>query len=273
MIEPGKTVSGIETCRLTKEKTMVEVSISGAGFFDSRGQLQGYVLTFQNISERKKTEREIQFLAYHDVLTGLPNRKSFYVHLEDELVRAGWNGAERRIKGHKKALLFLDVDKFKYINDTLGHDVGDELLKLVAARLQNYLRKSDHIFRLGGDEFTIILKDLINDTDMAKVAKKIRQEIARPCRIKGHELYMTVSIGISVYPNDGEDVEVLVKNADMAMYAANNISRAISVYEKNGVVLAGLVVNLRGTDASSKMLEEFARKLSTSPSSRFFSRR
>ncbi len=220
-INHGKTVSGIETCRLTKEKTMIDVSISGAGFFDNSGQLQGYVLTFQNISERKKAEREIKFLAYHDVLTRLPNRKSFYIHLEDELVRSdAWTGADHRVKGHKRALLFLDVDKFKHVNDTLGHDAGDELLKLIAVRLQYCLRKSDYVFRLGGDEFTIILVDLTDNTAVARVAEKIREEIAESCCIKGHELYVTVSIGISIYPDDGDEVETLVKNADMAMYAA-----------------------------------------------------
>ena len=184
-ITHGKTVSGIETCRLTKEGTLIEVSISGAGFFDSGGQLQGYVLSFQNISERKKIEKEIKFLAYHDVLTGLPNRKSFYMRLEDELVQSCRRaGGDRRVKGHKRALLFLDVDKFKYVNDTLGHDAGDELLKLVAVQLQHCLRKSDYVFRLGGDEFTIILTDLTGDTDVAKVAKKIREEIAGPYCIK-----------------------------------------------------------------------------------------
>nr|ABD75787.1 sensory box/GGDEF family protein [uncultured bacterium] len=220
-INCGKTLSGIETYCLTKDGKKVGVNISGAGFFDNHDKLQGSIITLQDITERKKTEEEIKFLAYHDVLTGLLNRKSFYTRLEDELIRSySYDGDRRRIKGHKWALFFLDVDRFKYVNDTLGHDVGDELLKVVAVRLKNCLRKSDYIFRLGGDEFTIILNDLTDDTDMAKVAQKIRKAIARPCRIKDHELYITVSIGISIYPDDGDDVETLVKNADIAMYAA-----------------------------------------------------
>lgn len=220
-INRGETISGIETCRLTKDGDRIDVSISGAGFFDSHSKLQGSVITLQDITERKKTEEEIRFIAYHDVLTGLPNRKSFYMRLEDKLLQSGsLDGDKRRVVRHKWALLFLDVDRFKYVNDTLGHDAGDELLKVVAVRIQSCLRKSDYVFRLGGDEFTIILNDLINDTDIIKVVQKIRENVARSCYIKDHELYTAISIGISIYPDDGEDVERLVKNADMAMYAA-----------------------------------------------------
>ncbi len=220
-IKRAETISGIETCRLTRDGSRLKVSISGAGFFDSRGRLQGSVITIQDITERKKTEEEIKFLAYHDALTGLPNRKSFYMRLENELLQShSQYGGKRRASGRKWAILFLDLDRFKYVNDTLGHDVGDELLQLAALRLQTCLRKSDYIFRHGGDEFTIILNALTNDTDVAKVAQKIREEIARPYYIKDHELHITISIGISIYPTDGKDVESLVKNADMAMYAA-----------------------------------------------------
>lgn len=222
-VKHGNTVSGIETCRLTRERTRIDVSISGAGFFDKSNNLQGYMLTFQNISERKKTEKEIKFLAYHDTLTKLPNRKSFYERLDEMLSRKRQRmEGDRRalIEPQKWALLFLDLDRFKYINDTLGHDVGDELLKIVAERLQANLRRDDEIFRLGGDEFTIIVNDLADELEVAKVAHKIQQEISRPCRIQHQELHVTVSIGISLYPNDGEKVEMLVKNADMAMYAA-----------------------------------------------------
>jgi diguanylate cyclase (GGDEF)-like protein/PAS domain S-box-containing protein len=220
-INRGETISGIETCRLTKDADRIDVSISGAGFFDSHGKLQGSIIILQDITERKKTEEEIRFIAYHDVLTGLPNRKSFYMRLEDKLLQSHSRaGDKRRGIRHKWALLFLDVDRFKYVNDTLGHDAGDELLKLVAARIQSCLRKSDYVFRLGGDEYTIILNDLINDTDIIKVVQKTREKVAQPCYIKDHELYTAISIGISIYPDDGEDVERLVKNADMAMYAA-----------------------------------------------------
>ena len=220
-ISRGEMLSGIESNRLTKSGRKVQVSISGAGFFDSQGELQGSVITVQDITERKKSEQEIKFIAYHDALTGLHNRKSFYMRLEDNILQSQSRaGSYRRSTNHKWALLFLDLDRFKYINDTLGHDVGDDLLKLVAKRLQQCIRKSDYIFRLGGDEFTIILNDLANDTDVMKVARKIGENIAQPCTLKEHEIYISASIGISMYPNDGDDVERLVKNADMAMYAA-----------------------------------------------------
>ena len=220
-LNDGATIFGVETCRLTKDANKVDVSISGTGFFDDAGQLQGCIITLQDITGRKKTEQEIKFLAYHDVLTGLPNRKSFYMLLEDELTRShSRNGKKRRTGAYMWALLFLDLDRFKNVNDTMGHDAGDELLQLMAVRLQSCLRTSDRLFRLGGDEFTIVLNDLTNDTDVAKVVTKIRETVARPCCIKKHELYMSVSIGISVYPDDGDDVETLVKNADLAMYAA-----------------------------------------------------
>ncbi len=221
-IRRGETISGVETVRLTKDGGRVEVSISGSGFFDDQGTLQGSVITIQDITDRKKTEEEVRFIAYHDTLTGLPNRKSFYVRLEDELVESDRRTKDERRQGQGQrwALLFLDLDKFKYVNDTLGHDAGDELLQVVATRIRTCLRKSDYLFRLGGDEFTVILNELRHDTDVAKVAEKIREAVSRPCRIKDHDLYVGVSIGISVYPEDGENVETLVKNADMAMYAA-----------------------------------------------------
>ncbi len=232
-IHCGQTLSGIETSCLTEDGKKVNVSISGAGFFDSHGKLQGSVITLQDITERKQTEEEIKFLAYHDVLTGLPNRKSFYMRLEDEIERSQDRTEEkRRLGGHNWALLFLDVDRFKDINDTLGHDVGDELLKVVAVRVQTCLRETDYVYRLGGDEFTIILNDLTEGTDVVNVAQKIRAEIARPYRIKDHDLYILVSIGISIYPDDGDNVETLVKNADMAMYAAKEENEGYRFFTK-----------------------------------------
>ena len=214
-VASGETFSGIETHRLTKDGQKVYVSVSGAAFLDHGGKPKGSVITHQDITDRKKTEEEITYLAYHDVLTGLPNRKSFYIRLEEEVEQC-----RRRAVDNKWALLFLDLDRFKNVNDTLGHDTGDELLIEVGKRIKTCIRRSDHIFRLGGDEYTVILNYLSHDIDVAKVASKIREEIAQPCFIKGQEIFITVSIGISVYPEDGADVEVLVRNADMAMYAA-----------------------------------------------------
>ena len=215
-IKNGEVFSGIESKRYTKNGEIRDVSISGAGFFDSKGDLLGNVITYQDITHRKKTEEEISYMAYHDTLTGLMNRKSFYLRLDEVMNQA------KRQRNRKWAVMMLDLDRFKYINDTLGHEFGDELLILSAVRLKKCLRKSDHIFRLGGDEFTIILSNIHSATDIAKVAVKIREEIAKPYLIKETEIYNSVSIGISVYPDDGEEIEVLVKNADIAMYAAKD---------------------------------------------------
>lgn len=237
----GDTLSGLETFRLTKDGGCVAVSISGAGFFNDQGILQGAVITIQDITERKKNEDKVRFIAYHDALTGLPNRKAFYVHLKEELTKSPWRtiGERRQGKAKRWALLFLDLDKFKYVNDMLGHDAGDELLQVVAMRIRTCLRNSDYLFRLGGDEFTVILNNLRYNSDVAKVIKKIRETVSRKCCIKGHDLHITTSIGISVHPEDGESVETLVKNADMAMYAAKNTREGYRFFteEMNRTVL------------------------------------
>ena len=214
-IQRGEIFSGIESRRLTKDGSVRDVSISGAAFLDRQGKPAGSILTHQDITARKRTEEEITYIAFHDALTGLPNRKSFYIRMVEEIDQSRRRGSE-----YTWALLFLDLDRFKNVNDTLGHETGDQLLKEIAGRIRRCLRKSDYIFRLGGDEFTVILSNLTKETDVAKVAGKIRTEVAKPCLINDHMIYITVSLGASVYPNDGDEVEVLVKNADMAMYAA-----------------------------------------------------
>jgi len=214
-IKMGKSFSGIETQRFTREGKPVDVSISGAVLFDSQGAPEGSVTTLQDITERKMRERELQRIAYTDQLTGLPNRKSFYLYLEKK-IKKGY----RRCSDRSWALMFLDLNKFKQVNDTLGHDMGDELLKSVAKRLQSCLRESDSLFRLGGDEFTIIVTNFGEVLSVAHVARKVCDTLKQPFKIKGHEIYTSTSIGISTYPEDGWDVEGLVKNADMAMYAA-----------------------------------------------------
>jgi diguanylate cyclase (GGDEF)-like protein len=204
----------IETLRNTKDGRLVDVSILAKPISTELEEAAIYVI-YRDISSRLRKDRELRYIAYHDTLTGLPNRKSFYSCLEDLLHHAG-----RRDSDRVWALLFLDLDTFKQVNDTLGHDTGDQLLKGVAGRLKNCLRETDHLFRLSGDEFTIILTDLKRDIDVARVAKKILEVIRRPFQFSGQEIFTSTSIGISVYPSDGWDVEGLVKNADIAMYAA-----------------------------------------------------
>ena len=163
----------------------------------------------EHIAHAKKVEH----LAYHDGLTGLPNRSFFSQLLNYGIAEA--KRYERRL-----ALLFLDLDRFKIINDTLGHDVGDELLKEVARRLTEALRETDTVARLGGDEFVVLLPEMNEEKQLSAVAKKILCAVGQPFHLAGQDLRVTVSIGISVFPLDGEDEQTLVKNADIAMYHA-----------------------------------------------------
>ncbi len=174
----------------------------------------------RDITERKLREdaleqknAELSHQASHDALTGLPNRKMFYECLHLSIERASCNQ-------ELVALLFLDLDGFKSINDTLGHNVGDLLLKAVASRLRKCLRGSDIISRLGGDEFTVILSAIPGSEEAAKVAEKICDAIVQPFILEEHTVSVTTSIGISLYPTDGRESEILVKNADAAMYRA-----------------------------------------------------
>lgn len=157
--------------------------------------------------------KKIEHLAFHDSLTGLPNR-SFFSQLLSQGV------AESKRYERCFALLFLDLDRFKIINDTLGHDAGDELLKEVARRLTEALRETDTVARLGGDEFVVLLPEMNDEKQLSAVAKKILSTVGRPFHLAGQDLRVTVSIGISVFPTDGEDEQTLVKNADIAMYHA-----------------------------------------------------
>ncbi len=214
-IRKGFAFSGVETKRLSKTGRTVDVSISGAVFLDTEGKPEGFINTLQDISERRKKDEELRYVAYHDTLTGLPNRKSFYMRMDDLL-----HHSSRRDSDRAWALMLIDLDKFKQVNDTLGHDTGDQLLKGVADRLKSCIRESDHLFRLGGDEFTIILTQLNRDIDVTRVARKVLDAIGRPFRCNGNEIFTSTSIGISIFPNDGWDAAGLLKNADMAMYSA-----------------------------------------------------
>lgn len=169
-------------------------------------------------AELRLSEDRLRRLAYHDPLTGLPNREQFYKSLNQTLVRA-------EINHQLLALLFLDLDGFKQVNDSLGHDVGDLLLQAVAQRLTRCLRGSDTVSRLGGDEFTVILPWIPKVQDAAIVAEKILELLSQDFFLDGHTVSITVSIGISIYPVDGETIEALIKNADKAMYRAKESGR------------------------------------------------
>ncbi|GGE82413.1 putative bifunctional diguanylate cyclase/phosphodiesterase [Massilia psychrophila] len=181
----------------------------------------------RDISERKRTEEQIRRLAYCDSLTGIPNRQAFLETLERELHRSK--------TGNKKfAVLFMDLDAFKRINDTLGHNVGDSLLKVVSERLRETIRPSDlvargdqshNLARLGGDEFTILIPDLERVDHALNVAQRVKEAMRRPFLIDGNEIFVTASIGISLFPEDGDDCDSLLKFADTAMYHAKNCGK------------------------------------------------
>ena len=180
---------------------------------DASGKVVGVIGLIRDITERKAAEQQIEYQAYHDALTGLANRRLFQEHLSLALALA-----QRR--SSFVAVLFLDLDHFKVINDSLGHSVGDELLKQVARRLRNSVREGDTVARVGGDEFTIVLQEIARPDDAAAVAKKVLRQIAEPMEVSGHKLYVTTSIGVTVFPQDGGDAEALLKTADAAMYRA-----------------------------------------------------
>ena len=182
------------------------------------GEIEEIVSVSRDISERRQAEEQIEYQAYHDALTALPNRLLFRDRLTVALAHA------KRQKA-PLAVMFLDLDRFKYVNDTLGHSLGDELLRAVAARLRAVLRDGDTIARMGGDEFTILLADLKSDDDASRIAQKLLETIAHPVSVDGHELYVTTSIGIALFPNDGDSAEALLKNADSAMYRAKEAGR------------------------------------------------
>lgn len=177
------------------------------------------LLAIEDITERKKYEEKIQQMAFHDSLTGLPNRKLFSDRLGIVLAQAKRNKK-------KVGIVMLDLDNFKDVNDTLGHDVGDTLLKAVAERLSVILRKSDTVARFGGDEFVLIFPDMEVIEEAIQVVQKIIDRFHKPFLIDTHQLVVTTSIGIAVYPNDGMDEEILMKNADIAMYQAKQAGRA-----------------------------------------------
>jgi len=186
--------------------------------YDAQGKAVRSTGTVQDITERKLAEAQISQLAYHDTLTGLNNRFSLQIQLEQALSMA--HREQRAL-----AVIFLDLDRFKNINDTLGHAVGDVLLKEVAHRLRDSVRESDIVARLGGDEFVVVLTEVEGAATAARIADKILQTLAQPYRIWEESLHSTASIGLAFYPNDGEDGETLMKNADTAMYHAKSLGR------------------------------------------------
>ena len=200
-----------------EETELLTIALSATGVYmeqkeaATKRRFLGSYGVARDITERKRAEERISFQAYHDLLTQLPNRALFKDRLSVALSQA-------HRSGRLVAVLFIDLDRFKLINDSLGHAEGDELLKGVAGRLQSCVRRSDTLARLGGDEFTILLPDLSDAEDAAIISQKVIDELRRPLSVGGQEVRATASIGIALYPNDGSEAESLVKHADIAMY-------------------------------------------------------
>ena len=194
-----------------EEKTIAPIK-------NEAGVVTHFVSTGKDVSERVIGQEKIHYLAHHDNLTGLPNRTQFRLRLGEALARTRRN--EKLL-----ALLFLDLDNFKRINDSLGHDVGDALLQQVAERLKAGIRETDSVSRLGGDEFTVILESINHVNNVIAIAQKLVYAIKQPFVIGVHTLHVSVSIGITLYPLDDSEADLLIKNADMAMYHAKELGR------------------------------------------------
>lgn len=192
--------------------------VTASPILDDLGALSHIVLNIEDISERVETQAQMEKLAFYDPLTGLENRRLFKDRLEQSL---------KHMRRSKKsmALLFLDLDQFKRINDTLGHDAGDELLCIVADRLRDCVREEDIVARLGGDEFTILLSDIKHADDAGRVAHKILQALFRPIELSSQEVIVSCSVGITIAPEDSMNASVLMRNADLAMYRAKDQGR------------------------------------------------
>jgi len=203
---------------INKNGEVVWVSVNMSLINNENGKPLYFITEMQNITAEKKNEEQLKHMAYHDTLTGLYNRNKLEQKMGDLL-----SIARRHDTGF--ALIFIDLDHFKNVNDTMGHDAGDLLLQVVADRLKNTVRGTDMVARLGGDEFVVVVTDINKVDPIANIVQKIQASLHKPIAIKDQEIYTTMSIGISVYPYDGHDIKTLMKNADLALYRAKEIGR------------------------------------------------
>jgi len=206
----------LELIGICKNSSKIQLELTVSKMKETGNNL--YIVVLRDITERLRVEERLRYLAHHDSLTGLPNRNAFLERLDHSIAL---------IQRRKStiAVLFMDIDRFKYINDTLGHDVGDGILQEIAERLKMCVRKGDTVARLGGDEFTFLLEDLSSPHDIPSIAEKIIDRVSKPIVIGDRELFITASIGVSRFPEDGENGLDLLKNADTAMYRAKDEGR------------------------------------------------
>lgn len=191
--------------------SLIWIEAKGTLIADDNGHPLHILIVARDITERRLFEEKLNYMAYYDSLTGIANRRLFQEKLEQSLKEA------KRYQ-RKLAIMYMDLDKFKYINDTFGHDVGDELLKQFAKRVQSCLRESDTFARLGGDEFTIILNEIHDEQAALQIGERILSKTQEPLHIGEHVIQTSSSIGISIYPTDGSTAGELMKNADNALY-------------------------------------------------------
>ncbi len=202
----------------TKSGNVIPVWLTIKAIKDTQGEISSHISIHTDLQDIIKTQERADFLAFHDSLTGLPNRIHFEEHLNHALDLAKRNKTNI-------AVLFIDLDRFKVINDTLGHQVGDEMLKIVGLRIKKVLRETDLLARIGGDEFVVILESFQQESDPAHICKKILDTVKQPIKIENNSLNTTASIGIALYPEDGEDCNTIIKHADSAMYHAKDLGK------------------------------------------------
>ena len=214
----AKAADDLKLVNATLAKEVAERIVIESELADTKN---GLAAVRDDLSKSQFKEEEAQQLALQDALTGLPNRVSFEQRLDHGLIQA-------KRHGRKLAVLFIDIDKFKSINDSYGHDLGDQVLLMVANRLQSSVRDEDMVSRWGGDEFVCLLLEVKQGADVTRLAEKMINRIAEACEFNGTTLSIRASIGIAIYPADGETADILFKNADTAMYKAKGTKMGVS---------------------------------------------
>jgi diguanylate cyclase (GGDEF)-like protein len=224
----------LETVRRRKDGSFIDVSIIAAPVLIAGKQVANYAI-YRDITERKQLEQKLEEVATHDSLTGLPNRRLLLDRFTVAAALAHRNKS-------RLVVMSLDVDKFKSINDTLGHDAGDQVLKVIGTRLTGTVRAIDTLARVGGDEFISVMMVTGHMEGTNAIAQKILDSFAEPLSIAGHELHLSTSIGIAIYPEDAEDLEALTKKSDAAMYYSKDHGRNQFKFYGDGDVRRGALV-------------------------------
>ncbi len=214
-----------EFCNRCKDGSLLWEKARVSPVKDSEGKTTHYVAVLEDVTEQKAQREALEYMAMHDALTDLPNRSLFYDRLYQSILRAE----------HEKkpfAVMLMDLNQFKVINDTLGHFVGDRILKKIASRLQIDVKSYDTVARMGGDEFLVLLND-IDEAHALTVAHRLLEVVRQPLIIEGHNFDISVSIGIALYPRDGDDPDLLIQRADVAMYSAKSLASGVAIYDSS----------------------------------------